>query len=56
MASSPTLTPKVRFGPFELDAGSGELHRHGTLIKLQPQPLKVLSLLANYIGERGSIS
>ena len=41
----------LRFGPFELDPASGELHRGGDLIKLQPQPFKVLELLARRSGE-----
>ena len=37
----------LRFGPFELDVRSGELRRNGTVAaRLQPQPLKVLVLLA----------
>ncbi|HEV8375351.1 MAG TPA: winged helix-turn-helix domain-containing protein [Candidatus Polarisedimenticolia bacterium] len=34
-----------RFGPFEFDAESGELRRHGFRIPLEPQPTKVLGLL-----------
>ena len=36
----------LRFGVFELDPASGELRRGGDPIKLQPQPFKVLELLA----------
>jgi DNA-binding winged helix-turn-helix (wHTH) protein/Tol biopolymer transport system component len=50
LAPSPILSPRVRFGPFELDAASGELRKHGSLIKLQPQPLKVLLLLIQRAG------
>jgi TolB-like protein len=39
------------FGAFELDAATGELRQHGDLIKLAPQPLKVLELLARRSGE-----
>jgi TolB-like protein len=39
------------FGAFELDAGTGELRQHGDLIKLSPQPLKVLELLVRRSGE-----
>ncbi|HEX4959596.1 MAG TPA: winged helix-turn-helix domain-containing protein [Thermoanaerobaculia bacterium] len=38
--------PRLRFGDFELRPGSGELLRAGEPVKLQPQPLKVLELLA----------
>ena len=39
------------FGPFQLDPKSGELRRDGELIKIQPQPAKVLLLLAEHAGE-----
>jgi DNA-binding winged helix-turn-helix (wHTH) protein len=41
----------LRFGPFELDLRSGELRRSGVLVHLQPQPSKVLELLALRAGE-----
>jgi DNA-binding winged helix-turn-helix (wHTH) protein len=41
----------LRFGPYELDVTSGELRRNGTTVRLQPQPLKVLLLLASRPGE-----
>ena len=41
----------LRFGPFELDVRSGELRRNGTTVRLQPQPLKVLLLLAGRPGD-----
>jgi DNA-binding winged helix-turn-helix (wHTH) protein len=37
----------LRFGVFELDPKSGELRKNGALVKLQPQPFKVLALLAS---------
>ena len=40
-----------RFGAFELDAGRGELRLSGDVVKLAPQPLKVLELLARRSGE-----
>src|SRR2546425_4519759 len=40
----------LHFGPFELDLRSGELRRGGALLKLQPQPFKVLALLAGHPG------
>jgi TolB-like protein/Tfp pilus assembly protein PilF len=42
---------RLRFDVFELDLGSGELRRRGALIKLQPQPFKVLALLAGRSGQ-----
>ena len=42
----------LRFGPFELDVRSGELRRNGVVAaRLQPQPLKVLLLLAGRGGD-----
>ena len=43
-------SPNRRFGPFELDVVAGELRKAGILIKLQPQPFRVLLLLANRAG------
>jgi DNA-binding winged helix-turn-helix (wHTH) protein len=40
----------ICFGPFELDPAAGELRNAGTLIKLQPQPFRVLLLLAERAG------
>src|SRR5215831_11142643 len=40
----------LRFGAFELDAVRGELRMHGDVVKLAPQPLKVLDLLARRSG------
>ncbi len=42
---------KFRFGVFELDIPSGELRKAGTRIKLQDQPLRVLSVLLNHPGK-----
>jgi TolB-like protein/DNA-binding winged helix-turn-helix (wHTH) protein len=41
----------VRFGDFELDMRNGELRRGGVLVKLPPQPSKVLMLLVSRAGE-----
>ena len=41
----------LRFGPFELDVRSGELRRNGTTVRLQPQPFKVLMLIATRPGQ-----
>ncbi len=40
----------MRFGVFELDVASAELRREGLPVKLQPQPVKVLTLLAEKAG------
>ncbi len=46
--SSPGL---FRFGSFELHPVSGELRQHGDLVKLAPQPAKVLVLLVRRAGD-----
>lgn len=40
-----------RFGSFELHAAAAELRQHGDLVKLAPQPAKVLALLVRRAGE-----
>jgi cholera toxin transcriptional activator len=39
------MPTRFRFDTFELDSESGELRKSGTLLKLQPQPFRVLILL-----------
>jgi DNA-binding winged helix-turn-helix (wHTH) protein/tetratricopeptide (TPR) repeat protein len=41
----------LRFGAFELNSATGELRQRGDLIKLPPQPFKVLELLVRRRGE-----
>lgn len=41
----------ICFDDFELHPQRGELRRSGALIRLQPQPLQVLTLLASHPGE-----
>jgi DNA-binding winged helix-turn-helix (wHTH) protein len=53
--SSPVV---LRFAAFELNVTTGELRQRGDLVKLPPQPFKVLELLARRRGEvitRGEI-
>ncbi|HSE48381.1 MAG TPA: tetratricopeptide repeat protein [Terriglobales bacterium] len=40
----------LRFGAYELDPQAGELYKHGTRMRLQDQPLKVLLLLVERRG------
>jgi eukaryotic-like serine/threonine-protein kinase len=44
-------TRKTRFGPFEVDLRSGEIHKHGIRLKLQDQPFQVLALLLEHSGD-----
>jgi TolB-like protein/DNA-binding winged helix-turn-helix (wHTH) protein/Tfp pilus assembly protein PilF len=41
----------VRFGPFAVDLRTGELHKHGTKIRLHGQPVQVLGLLLERPGD-----
>src|SRR5262245_2060501 len=48
----------LRLGAFELDSAAGELRRQGDVVRLPPQPFKVLAFLAARSGEvvgRGEI-
>jgi TolB-like protein/DNA-binding winged helix-turn-helix (wHTH) protein/Tfp pilus assembly protein PilF len=47
----PDPTRSVRFGAFEVDLRSGELHKHGIRLKLQDQPFQVLALLLEHPGD-----
>jgi TolB-like protein len=47
---TPALT-RFRIREFELDAATGELRKAGTLVKLQPQPFRVLLLLVERAGQ-----
>src|SRR6266436_10416158 len=42
---------RTRFGAFEVDLRSGEVHKHGIRLKLQDQPFQVLSLLLEHEGD-----
>ncbi len=41
----------IRFGSFELEMASGLLRKKGVLLRLAPQPFKVLALLASHPGK-----
>jgi eukaryotic-like serine/threonine-protein kinase len=58
MSGAQARPSTVRFGPFELNNARGELRKAGISLKLQPQPLRVLSLLVERAGQivgRGEI-
>src|SRR5712692_7846807 len=52
---APMVTPisagRVRFGVFEVDLRSGELHKQGIKIKLHDQPFQVLAMLLEHPGD-----
>src|SRR5215469_6782281 len=51
MASLVGVPSVVRFGAFELDAANGALRKAGVSLKIHPQPLQVLLLLAEHAGQ-----
>src|SRR5215475_9427965 len=44
-------TRRMRFGAFDADLRSGELHKHGIRLKLQDQPFRVLAFLLKRPGD-----
>jgi TolB-like protein len=44
-------SPLLRFGAFEFDIKNGDLRKEGSLVRLKPQPLKLLTLLVSQAGE-----
>ena len=51
MKTSASPSPVTRFGVFELDLRSRELHKQGIKIRLQGQPVEILVLLLQRPGE-----
>ena len=51
MASPGTQQGIIRFGPFEIDPVNRELRKRGTPVKLQPQQVAVLLMLAQRAGQ-----
>jgi TolB-like protein/DNA-binding winged helix-turn-helix (wHTH) protein len=51
MMPGQTLRETFRFGEFELDAASYELHRSGRLVRLERQPMDLLILLVRRPGQ-----
>src|ERR1700684_3914163 len=51
MPENHQVAGRVRFGVFELDLRSGELRKHGLLVRLQEQPFQVLTMLLDRPGE-----
>ena len=51
MAALHELPPRQAFGPFEVDAAAGELHKGGMRIRLARQPFAILIILLRNAGE-----
>src|SRR5262245_6784256 len=47
----PAHSSIVRFGPFTFDIKNGELRKEGHVVRLKPQPLKLLALLVSHAGD-----
>lgn len=51
MSEDARVRKRLRFGVFELDVVAGELRKNGLRIRLQDQPICVLTMLAEHPGE-----
>lgn len=51
MSPTPSGSPLLKFGAFEVDLRTGELRRHGIRIRLQRQPYQILAMLLEKPGE-----
>jgi Tol biopolymer transport system component/DNA-binding winged helix-turn-helix (wHTH) protein len=51
MGTQPEPAPTLAFGPFEFDTAAGDLRKYGNRIRLQGQPLQILSLLLERPGQ-----
>jgi DNA-binding winged helix-turn-helix (wHTH) protein len=45
------MSSLIRFGTFQLDTDAGQLLKNGRVIRLKPQPLRVLQLLLSRPGD-----
>ncbi len=50
MSDTPRV-PVLRFGDFEFDIKNGELRKSGALVRLKPQPLRLLAMLVSQAGD-----
>ncbi len=51
MGSPPRVGKILRFGVFELNPEAPQLRRAGVVVRIQPQPLKVLTVLVSHQGQ-----
>jgi DNA-binding winged helix-turn-helix (wHTH) protein len=45
------MPPLIRFGTFQLDTQAGQLLKNGRVVRLKPQPLRLLQVLLSRPGE-----
>ena len=50
MSEANRSTRIVRFGVFEADLQTGELHKNGVKVPLQGQPFQVFAILLEHLG------
>jgi len=53
METPASSSRRVRTGLFEIDFGSGEVHKEGRKVQLQEQPFRVLAVLLERPGGIG---
>ena len=51
VVKNPLPCPVVRFGVFQLDLQAGQLLKNGRVVRMKPQPFKLLELLVTRAGE-----
>jgi DNA-binding winged helix-turn-helix (wHTH) protein len=51
VVNKPLPSPVVRFGVFQLDVQAGQLFKNGRVVRLKPQPFRLLQLLVGRAGE-----
>src|ERR1700723_1730029 len=51
METPASSSRRVYAGLFEIDFGSGEVHKEGRKVQLQEQPFRVLAVLLEHAGE-----
>ena len=49
--AAPKTASEIRFSEYTLDLRTSELRRDGAVVRLQPQPAKILAILASRAGE-----
>jgi DNA-binding winged helix-turn-helix (wHTH) protein len=50
-AAPASVRPLIRFGTFQLDTQAGQILKNGRVVRLKPQPLRLLQLLLSRPGD-----
>ena len=50
-AARASVRPLIRFGTFQLDTQAGQILKNGRVVRLKPQPLRLLQLLLSRPGD-----